>query len=517
MEGKLLVDHLDRQAAKALDAKTNYQPPTDDLDRSKSEEEEKDEAPNVTFTSLFDKIVVHFQTVYEKQSKKTTSSPAKKKKSTRRSSASPKPSNYAAAATTVDVEEDMSAFEPEYSLSTPQRIVWVNPLYASEQSSTKLLSAPDTSSISNPSGNKEEDNPRDDGGDDSSSRHKDDMAVDADVISFKYTQPPQNKSNTETVHSVLARVELYRHHMEPMSDRPGDVPYYVLSADMQQWFFPHHGPALTDILSGQPQTFDNDNNMESTSEKKDSVTGNQNVLSTELVPPSHNQVFIPHTLTMIEISNALFVYIRDRKLVATGDVVHADQKLQDLLGMEQFSFSQLQQLLKSRNLIQEATVAPQPIRVTYILEEESASTLGVTEDKDVSLLQMDVDVTIPSYFPYRARELLRRIKRRELEYTSSRTRARWLLQTNTLTKSDDGRIIRQAIEQAVQQQRLPVSSELVPVYLALAKAAPPQTEARMAGHVDARTAYLWSQLEEQLPSVYRAREAAEACRDASCL
>jgi hypothetical protein len=220
---------------------------------------------------------------------------------------------------------------------------------------------------------------------------------------------------------------------------------------------------------------------------------------------------------MIEISNALFVYIRDRKLVATGDVVNADKKLQDLLGMEQFSFSQLQQLLKSRNLIQEATVAPQPIRVTYILEEESASTLGVTEDKDVSLLQMDVDVTIPSYFPYRARELLRRIKRRELEYTSSRTRARWLLQTNTLTKSDDGRIIRQAIEQAVQQQRLPVSSELVPVYLALAKAAPPQTEARMAGHVDARTAYIWSQLEEQLPSVYQAREAAEACRDASCL
>jgi hypothetical protein len=140
--------------------------------------------------------------------------------------------------------------------------------------------------------------------------------------------------------------------------------------------------------------------------------------------------------------------------------------------------------------------------------------LGVAEEKDFSLLQMDVGVTIPSYFPYRARELLRRIKRRELEYTSSRTRARWLLQTSTLTKSEDGRVVRQAIEQAVQQQRLPVSSELIPIYLALAKAAPPQTEARMAGHVDARTAYLWSQLEKQLPLACQTWAAAETCRDA---
>merc|ERR1740117_1577993 len=48
-------------------------------------------------------------------------------------------------------------------------------------------------------------------------------------------------------------------------------------------------------------------------------------------------------------------------------------------------------------------------------------------DHNPTVCSFDMDVSLPSFFNYRARELLRRVKKREFEYTTCRTKARYLL------------------------------------------------------------------------------------------
>jgi len=534
IEGKLLVDHLDHEGAAAYDKRTKWAPPKDDLDRSRGEEEEAPDMRPLKITHLFDMVKVTFQTVYapfaENQSKKHKAAAASpKKKSSRRASGKGSPATL----------PDPGPESDERILSLKHQVVW------------KLKNDED-GSITTP---------------------------DADLWSFKYYEPAppvQHKEKWRSV-SVTASIELYRRtrsyvtavstlYQQPVQQHQVEhtpVRYRIVSPHLQKALFPHHGPETTDLLTGIKRGGEHDNNNDKNPNDDANATDSSHHRNDhndhEHEPPKHNEVHIPATLTMSEIANAFFTYIRDRKLVQTQDVVSADDLLQNLLGMEQFSFSQLQQLLLQQGLVVEAaasaavaaattntttnTEPEKPVQITYILDQDSASVLGqpfpepTPEDEnppDLSLLQLDIDIVVPSLFGFRARELLRRVKRRELEYTSSRPKARYSLPTPSTTtttttaasssgtdprreaaaaKEEEERRVRQLIERAASQQELAAGDgDLIPIQLALAKAAPHQTEARRALALDAALSHLLGELERRrLPAATRAWQVVEAC------
>ena len=479
VEGRLLVDHLDHAAAAAFDREKGFSPSSDELDRTSTKGEE-DEAPDMKRplkpTHFFDRVKVTFQTVYAPialSSKKPA--PALKKKPTRRGSSVP---------LAVPAVEPRPEVGEERILSLKHHVVW--------------------NRVDNP-----------------------DPDDSADIWCFPYYEPPPpvpHKDKWRAI-SVTAFVELYRRsqyatavsslYPQPVQQHMQEhthTRYRIVSTQLQSTLFPHHGPETTDLLTGKKRN------------ANDTSAGNTD----NNVVPLHNEVYVPHTLTMTEIANAFFIYIRDRKLVSTQDVVHADDLLQSLLGMEQFSFSQLQQLLQQQNLVEAIrctenddktfTTNEPPVQITYILEPDAASVLGqapTTKDSNYSLLQLDLDVAVPSLAPYRCRELLRRVKRRELEYTSSRPKARYLLPNITSSggnhsKDDDERWVRLQMDRATvssssaQGELSADAALLIPLQLALAKAAPPKSEARQSLYLDAAMGHVVTELRRQVQQSCRA-------------
>lgn len=371
----------------------------------------------VKFTHLFDKVAVTFQTIFETIPTKAPT-PSKKKKSSRRSStgASAKAST---AATGVSQEDTQKI------LSTPQQLVFVR-----------------------------QDPAR--------------TAPPADMFTFEYPEPalpePQNKWR---VHSVVARAELYRRYQyratPTAQPSPEDTRYRVLSTALQKALFPHHGPETVDMLTGKRRNFTVE-------------AANGHPFATSQTIPTHNEVHIPSTLSMIEISNAFFTYIRDRRLVSAHDrsVVQADRLLQDVLGMEQFSFSQLQHLLLSKQLIVPilgGQVSEDPIRMTYLMDVTAAN------DKE-SVMQFDCDILAPNLSGARLRQLLRRVHQRAAQTTAiSNNKPRSNLQNVKSDLLDD---------------------RSVPVHLAAGRT------------TDARIAYLMGQLRERVPHAAQARRMAAA-------
>lgn len=101
------------------------------------------------------------------------------------------------------------------------------------------------------------------------------------------------------------------------------------------------------------------------------------------------------------------------------------------------------------------------------------------------------------------------MKRREFEYTSSRTKALKML----LAAKADEDAVKSKIEDVVSGRSL--SSDHVPVLLALAKAAPPGSEARNAAHVDARMTLLVERIQHHARMAKACWEIVDACRGGS--
>lgn len=208
---------------------------------------------------------------------------------------------------------------------------------------------------------------------------------------------------------------------------------------------------------------------------------------------------------------AFFTYLRDKKLMANEPQdktsILCDDLLQEVLGMERMPFSQLQPTLLQRNAIVRVTEPP-PVKVTYVMR----SVRDEAGEEGSTLLpppwQWDMECSIPHLYPFRTRELLRRVKRRELEYTSSRTRARYLLSA-TVRQNHSTEEVRHFVESAVQAEPHTVPQV---VWQALAKGAPPQTEARRAAQLEAQWAYL---LQEALPVSLRGAMQADELVDLS--
>ena len=299
-------------------------------------------------------------------------------------------------------------------------------------------------------------------------------------------------------HSVVATITLH-------STRPD--PLYKPSSVLADKFFPKHRELL--------QT----RGGESAAKRK---KGDTNTETEDLAIPIavDNDIKVPSFLTMQEIIIAISQYILDKKLLDANDksLVVCDKVLSGLFECESLNFSDLQQTLLTKNLAIPVGPEEDPIVLKYIMTKNTTSPQvppGTTKPEEVfegdshhhQVLSFDMDVAVPNLFHYRSREIMRRIKRREFEYTSSRTKARYLL----VASRGNEDLVKNKIEQAVSGQGFAV--ENIPVFLALAKAAPPNSEARGAAQIDAKTCALVGRLDESSRKAEAAWDIVEACRE----
>jgi hypothetical protein len=227
--------------------------------------------------------------------------------------------------------------------------------------------------------------------------------------------------------------------------------------------------------------------------------------------PLENDIVMPSSLTIKEIVSAIFCYIQEKNLTDQDEpsVIVNDKALLSLFQCDRMNFADVQQLLFNKQLVTDVT--REPIVLTYIMTKDSASpSLGQpapeAPEHIPQVLSFDTDVYVEGVFHYRARELLRRIKRREFEYTSSRTKARNMLCSGRANHD----VVNRRIEDAVVGRGY--TPEHIPVWLALAKAAPPKSEARTAAQIDAKMCMLLERLEHHTRAAQAAWDVVDACR-----
>jgi hypothetical protein len=512
IEGRLLVGHLDHESAAAFDQRTGYTAPIDELDRSKGEQEEADVAP-ISFTHFFSRAVVELEPLYVQKpnpmSKKAAKSPPPSKKSRRGSTKSPNPSSAAAS---LEEEVDPSTLVR----GTVVTLEW-----------------------------------------------KRGMTGDAHMFCFHYRVPAPPGYHLMP-HSVATKIRLYSARHDDLWLPNDAVPALAtifsshITADEP---VPAAAAAATTPAAGATSKSKKrkaDDITPTAAAASSSSTAAASAVTTaaggasasreepgaaaaapsslssaasqpQPLPPLslENSIDIPQGLSWKEICMAFFVYVQDRRLMdaAASDrsVVVCDELLRELFQVERFPFSQLQRLLQHRGLF--VKISDEPVQLSYLLRPETALP---SNDRDLSkeqlqnlhssLLQLDMDVSVPSLFPYRCRELLRRIKRRELEYTSSRTKARYLLATRrsgTATASSRGaeEAARALVDDVVREGA--IHSSLEAVLAAIAKSTPPRTEARMAVHYDLRMGYLVERVREHLHAAQEAWQVVARMRSRS--
>ena len=236
--------------------------------------------------------------------------------------------------------------------------------------------------------------------------------------------------------------------------------------------------------------------------KTDSTAAAAEVSATNEIPTISN-VFVPATLTMKDLASAFFCYIQFHKLMDEREpsVIVCDKTLQTLLECERLNFADLQQWLLTKQLVVDAT--KDPAEITYVIPE---TTEQQNDNNNVAPLSLDMDVYVPSLFQYRCRQILRRIKQREFEYTSSRTRARnWLLAARGHEDT-----IQLRLKECVTGKGY--TAEHIPVWLALARAAAPGSEARTAAQLDAKMCYLLDRAEHHARKAQAAWNLLDAVR-----
>jgi len=291
------------------------------------------------------------------------------------------------------------------------------------------------------------------------------ISPDSHAFILPYTCP-ESPSPDLKFHSVVVELQLW--------PRPaGDERLYQPSAALAKALFPQH----TNIVPAANRK---------RARKQDAK---------EIIP-TVNEIFAPSLLTMKELVSAFFHYIQFKNLQDEQSIINCDKTLQALFECERFNFADLQFFLTSKNLIAEAT--REPSSFTYIVAPEN----------DPVVLSLDMDANVPSLFHYRCRELLRRLKQREFEYTSSRTKARnWLV---TGRASEDK--VRQLLDDCVTGHGF--TKEHIGGWLALARAAPEGSEARQTAQLDAQIAYLLDRAEHHATGAQTAWGVVQACNSA---
>jgi hypothetical protein len=528
LEGRLLVGHLDHESAHAFDERLRREfqqrhkvsanhpsmpQATSASTSSTVPTEEEDPIEPIQFTHFFDKLVVHFQSIYQpiitdssvSPSTNTSaaaallSSPAPttpKGSSSKKKSRSAKRQKTAAAAAVEAALEGDSLDPRVLTYSEPSEFAW--------NKTITTLSGGSGDARNNPSSytNKP------------ASVTTSVTTKDAHAFFVHYdSQPPPDP--TKQLYGVVATAQLY--------PARGPEQRYKPSKEFAKVFFPKHieqtvPPVLPSIQiaeaakkAGAAGDQEGEDGTNTTPKSKKRSAAAQP--PPEVVVSLENEIHVPTSLTMKEITFALFTYIQDHKLSTEDDptLIQNDATLQKLFECETMRFYEIQSLLMQNKLIL-LLPKPAPIVLKYVIKEseEGAESSGADGDADAlaAPLTMDLhnDVYVPNLFPYRARECLRRIKRRELEYTSSRTKARYLIMAS---RAKDESSVKTKLEQAICGSK---QLGQWPILACLAKAAPPHSEARTTVTLDAKIAYLLQQVEHAQLQAAQAWELVDLCR-----
>ena len=520
IEGKLLIDHLDHQSAKAFDnrLKEEFQKrhgvsadhsslaiatSVNTTNTSPTEEEEAIAA--IKFTHFFDKVVAQFQSVYQPITETASASnsagpsgPSTPKASTPKASASNKKSRSAkrqktATTAAVEVEEPAPVDPRLLTYSDPQEYTW-------NKTITTITNAIPAE------GNK----PGKSAGITTSTTTKD-----AHAFFVHYESPPPPSSGM-ILYGSIATVQLYPSR--------GPDQRYKPSKDFAKAFFPKHTvsippPVLPTTSIAEAKKADE---ME---QEDDSATPSKYKRRTPTTPAHQtgphaleNAVHVPTSLTMKEILTSLYTYIQDHKLTAENDptLIENDKKLQGLFQCESMRFHELQtQLMQSKLIL--LLPKPAPIVVKYVMKPNNAVIPGADHQDGGGAAPPEIlaapittdlhnDVYVPNLLPSRVRECLRRIKHRELDYTGSRTKARYLIMAS---KAKDEAVVKAKLDQAICGTTVGDFDVLA----CLAKAAAPHSEARSVAELDAKIAFLLDQVEASQQAAQQAWDLVDLCRD----
>lgn len=262
----------------------------------------------------------------------------------------------------------------------------------------------------------------------------------------------------------------------------------------------------------------------------------------ETAPPEHNDVQIPTVLTMEEAVGAVEFYVRENKLWtrdAEGTMkITNDDKLEQLFGVKEMTMGELQRLFLSRGLLVPCilgTPGDSPVVLKYVLTKDKATNAkdaaksdndkesedkldqpipkrrrvddkmdnsahsAVSDNEFIpNLLTCDISVDVAHLYHSQCREILRRVKIREYDYASCRTKA---LRTVEHTKASED-TVKDRLENIVRQRGLTTGHQ--PLLAVLAKESPEGSETRIAAHLDMKTALLVEKLEDHV-------ERASAC------
>ncbi|KAL7522666.1 hypothetical protein ACHAWX_007361 [Stephanocyclus meneghinianus] len=349
---------------------------------------------------------------------------------------------------------------------------------------------------------------------------------------------PSEKASIETPKAdyksdyISAEIKLFR--------RQGDEGNYIPSVRLCEVFFP---------------TFLGKKQVAHGTKRKASELSDESQLQGD-VP---NDVVIPNTLTMDEVLRAIFFYIRTRSLQDATDlsIINNDETLSDLFGCNRMLLSEVKRIMLEKNMLVKVEPDSHPIIFNYKmtidgaeplaedifdfqgkqvsiaplaqLNDEATTRTRLSNDAEGSralkekdddsagkkktkilplqtMLSCDVDIEVPNLFHLRTRDILRRIKYREFEYTSCRYKAKNAL---VATKIDE-ETAKIAVEDAITGKGY--APHFKQVWMALAKGSHEGGEAQRAALIELRTISLMEKLEERTSIARGYWDIVEACK-----
>jgi len=303
--------------------------------------------------------------------------------------------------------------------------------------------------------------------------------------------------------------------------------------------------------------------------------------STTNIDTDHSSFHIPQTISLSEAVTTIFLYIKEHHLQDRSDlsIINNDETLASLFGCRRMLFSKVQELLLEQKLLTLITCENmEPVTITYVMTKEGAtpipSWMTTTKNTNVSgqntsskmdktlssqdsiheskistkrkrgdasstdeteplpqrlpeSLIFNINVSVPSNFHMKIRDLLQLVKRRELEYTTSRAKALKMLQTiigsnygsNSISAKKEGNFLKSKLQETIVSGSFPSSYQggfmgqhHVPVLMTIAKAAPEGSEVEQSAYIDARVGLLCDRLNYHIHKANLYWEVANVCK-----
>lgn len=188
---------------------------------------------------------------------------------------------------------------------------------------------------------------------------------------------------------------------------------------------------------------------------------------------------VPITLTQFH--DNLFGYITKHRLQDPSDlsIINNNQVLEELFGCKRMLFSAVSGLISSQKLLI-------PINSDNLINPKTFP-IALKRCNMMTVAEGTTGVFVPVLFHGHVRSLMMRIKRKEQEYFSLRTKV-----SRMLTPSNTEESLKQSIERCVSGKGKVGDTQ---TYLALVKAAPKDSEVQKIGQIDVRLLDLWSRVE----------------------